>query len=205
MRDLELQARMQKSRSRAQQGRAPTPAKESPNKQVWFNLDEEPGSEPTLPTGMTLFLSGGEAIKQYTTPTPATMVPIDTQQPDHEERPQWSSTPPPKERGPKSCHPLTNPDQGQRGQIWWANPTHGSTQKCWRSPTDTGGKLWCPVAGWQCPFTSYMRASVNPIIGRQQHSDYLRPNRKQQDGGPLHLQSPDFASQTTCLPLLPPT
>ena len=83
----------QKSRSRAWQGRTPTPAIESPRKQVQFDINEEVGGELTLPTGMTLFLSGGEAVKWCTALTPTTMGPIDTLQPDHELGPQWSSIP----------------------------------------------------------------------------------------------------------------
>ena len=93
MRDMKLQAKTWKSRSRAQQGRAHALANESPKKQVQFNINEEFGSEHTLPTGMTLFLSGGEAFKWCNALAPTPMGPIDTLQPDHEEGPQWSSTP----------------------------------------------------------------------------------------------------------------
>ena len=80
--DLKLQARIQESRSRAWQ--TPTWLKKTPRRQVKFNLNEELGGEPTLPTGVTLFLSGGEGVEQYTTLT---------LWPDHEEGPQWSSIP----------------------------------------------------------------------------------------------------------------
>ena len=63
-----------------------------PKKQVRFNLNEELSSEPALPTGMTLFSSGGEAFEWYTIPTP-TAGPVDTPWLDHEEDPQWNSTP----------------------------------------------------------------------------------------------------------------
>ena len=58
MRDLKLQARIQKSRSQVQQGRAPTLAEGSPKKQVQFDLNKELGSKPTLPKGVTVFLLG---------------------------------------------------------------------------------------------------------------------------------------------------
>ena len=42
---------------------APTPVEEKSKRQVWFNVDDELGSEPTLPQGMTLFLAKGETVK----------------------------------------------------------------------------------------------------------------------------------------------
>ena len=75
-----------------QQSRAPFLAEECPKKQVRFNLNEELGGEPTLPGGVTLFLSGGEAVEWYTIPTPTTTWPTNTSQPDHEDGPQQSST-----------------------------------------------------------------------------------------------------------------
>ena len=56
-------------------------------RQVRFKISEELDSEPTLPKVVTLFLSGGEAIKWYTTLTPTTMGLIDTPQPNCEEGP----------------------------------------------------------------------------------------------------------------------
>ena len=42
------------------------------------------GSEPTLPTGVTVCLSGGETIEQYTALTSTTTGPIGTLQSNHE-------------------------------------------------------------------------------------------------------------------------
>ena len=46
-----------------------------------------------MPTGIPVFLSGGEAVKQHTAPTSTKMGPVDAPWPDHEEGPQQSSTP----------------------------------------------------------------------------------------------------------------
>ena len=61
---------------------------------------------------MTLFLSGGEAIEQYTTPTPTMMGPINIPQPDMRRAPK-TLPPPLEEPGPKSGHPLTNPSKNR--------------------------------------------------------------------------------------------
>ena len=112
--------------------------------------------------------------------------------------------------GPRSGHPLANPSQHQRDLIQWATPTGRSMWKCWISSNDIGATPWCPVARWQCSLTSYLRASVNPkpfawFIGRHWHSSYPMLNRKQQEGGPLNPQFPDFTSKTTWFLQLPPT
>ena len=172
MRDLKLQARNQRSRSRAWQGRVPM-VKESPKTQAQFDLNKELGSEPTMPQAW-LFLSGGEAIKQYTAPTPAVMEPSNTPWPDHEEGP--SEVPPPlEEPGPKSGHPLTNPSQGQMDQIWWAITSVGSMQKCWRCSTGSGGKLWFSVARWHVHscLTWELQQIQNPLPGSLAGSDIL--------------------------------
>ena len=69
------------------------PVKESPKKQVQFDLNEELGGKPTMSTGMTLFLSEGEAIKQHTAPISTKTGPVDALWSDHEEGPQQSFTP----------------------------------------------------------------------------------------------------------------
>ena len=93
MQDLKLQTRTQEFRSRVWQGRAPALADENPKKEPRFNINKVLGGEPTFPTCVTLYLSGGETIEWYTDLTPTTTWPIDTLWPDHEEGPQWSSTP----------------------------------------------------------------------------------------------------------------
>ena len=168
-------------------------------KLVWFDINEELSGEPTLPTGMTLFLSG-EVIEQYTAPTPITSRTIGSPQPDHEEDPQRNSTPF-GGLGPKSSYPLTNLHWGQRDWIQWATLTDGFRQKCWRPPTDTGGKPWCQLDRGQCSLMFYMKTSVNlnpfnMLNGRQQPLGYHWHNKKPLAGGMPHLPYKGFVHRT---------
>ena len=206
MRDLKLQGRTWRSRSRAQQGRAPTLIKESPKKQVQFDFNEELGGKPTLPTGMTLFLSGGGAVEQYTTPTPAKMEPVNAPWPDYEEGPQWSPT----------------PTRGSRPKVWssisppWSKPERPDlvSPHRWihvellKIPHRYWWRTLMPC-GQMTMFTHILCENFSPsyglLAGGSLLAGYLWPNTKLQVGGLLHLQSPDFGLNNTCLPLLPPT
>ena len=77
MKNLNLQPRPHKSRGRAQQDDAPTPAEEKPKKQVRFDVEGELGDDPTLPQGLTLFLAEVMAKEQEDAPSPSTPVPED--------------------------------------------------------------------------------------------------------------------------------
>ena len=182
---------------------------ESPKKQVTFNLDEELGSEPTLPTGITLFLSEGEAVKQYTIPTPTTTGSVDTLQPDCGEVPQWSSTPTGGARPKVQSTAIQLPSR-QEGLGSVSHPTGGSRRKCWRSlhtlvenhdaqqqdDNVLSHPTWEPQ--WvQSPLLSLLAGCSIPVT--------LGPKGKLQDGGPLYLLLPGFTSKTTCLSPLPPT
>ena len=123
--------------------------------------------------------------------------------------PQWSSTPTRGAR-PKVQSSVAQSWLRPEGPDQMSHPCRWINAEILKTPTYPGGKPWCLVARVQCSLASYTRASMNTkpftwLIGRQWHSGYPRPNRKQQDGGPLHSQSPGFALETTCLPLLPLT
>ena len=210
MQDLKLQARASESRNRAQQSRTPALAEEKPKKQVTFNIDKELGGEPTLPTGMTLFLSGGEPLNDILL-SPLLQQGLFVHCGLTTKKTPNEVPPPLDEPGLKSQpgHPLPDPHWGQMDQIQWVTPRGGSMPRCWGFSMSPGGRPQLPMAGWWCSPTSYMRAStnLNPfgwLIGRQWHSIYPRPSRKQQDSGPLHSQSLGFTSETTCLYLHPP-
>ena len=57
MENLCLQPRSWESRSRTWWCDVSPYAEEKLRKQVWFEVDEELGNEPNLPTNMTLFLA----------------------------------------------------------------------------------------------------------------------------------------------------
>ena len=90
MRDLKLQTRTQESQSRMQQSRPPTPV-ELKQKKVRFNINDELGSEPTLPPGVTPFLAKEETIEQPNAPTSTIRGPMSISQPIPREGSQWSS------------------------------------------------------------------------------------------------------------------
>ena len=59
-----------------------------------------------------------------------------------------------------------------------------------------------PDAQWQEDnVLSHPMKPFSWLVSWQQCSSYPRPIMKQQDGGPLHSQSPGFTLETTCLPL----
>ena len=91
--------------------------------------------------------------------------------------------PPPQGPDPKSGHPLTNPSQGQRDQIWWATPAGGFHTEMLKTP-QVLVENWCPVTRWQCLLASYTKLSANLkpftlLIGRLWSYGYLWPNKKQ--------------------------
>ena len=118
MRGLKLQSRTQGSRSRTQQSRALTPAEEKPKKQVRFSIDDELGSEPMLPSSVTLFLAEGETVEHSDALISTTTEPRDSPQPTLREGLQWSSTPTVGPRPKVPAWPSTaDPDIGQRNQV----------------------------------------------------------------------------------------
>ena len=58
--------------------------KESVMKQVRFNLDEDLGDDPSLPTDLTTFLEGGTAKEWDNAPSPSVPLTMDPSQPPHD-------------------------------------------------------------------------------------------------------------------------
>ena len=85
--NLKLQDRTRRFRSRAWQGRAPTPSKKAPRSRSNSTLMKSWEANPPCPLAWH-FSCPWERPSSDITPTPAKMGPVDTLQPDHEEGPQ---------------------------------------------------------------------------------------------------------------------
>ena len=194
MQALKLQAKTWESRSRAQQSSAPPLAEENPKRQVRFNLDEELGGEPILPTSMTLFCLGKKLLSNILTLHCGLTM---KKAPNKGTRPKvWSSAIWSLLR-PERPDPVSHPHRWIQADMlkipyipWWKTLMSsgertmfsGILHESLSKPEALCLACWQAVAFW-LPWS----------------------NRKQQDSGPLHLQSLVFTSKTTCLPLLPLT
>ena len=158
---------------------------------------------------MTLFLSGGEAVKQRTAPTPARMGPVDTLWPDHEEGPIHSSTPTAGAR-PKVQLSTSQPWSMPEGPDPVSHPHRWIHVEMLKISHRYQWKTLMPC-GQMMMFAHilYEHFSKHEALawlgGRPQPSSYLWLNMKLQGGGSLHQQFPDFSLSNTCLPLCPPT
>ena len=112
-----------------------------------------------MPTGVTLFLSGGETIKQYTTLTPTTTGPIDSPQPDHEEGPQRSSSPTRGAR-PKVWSSANQPWPRQEGPDLVIHPCRWIHAERPKIPHRPWWKTLMPC-GWMTMFSCILGKSLN--------------------------------------------
>ena len=97
--DLHLHPQPRKSQSRVWRGYAhmhtaghlpplqkpmnECPPRKQKKKQVWFDVDEDLGHNPTLPTDLTTFLLGDTAKEWDNIPSPSPPLPMDPPQPPH--------------------------------------------------------------------------------------------------------------------------
>ena len=83
MENLELQTKSQESKDRAWQHDASLQKGEKPRKQVQFEVDEELGDEPDLPSDLAHFLAEGTAHEQRNTPSSNARTPTPTNSSQH--------------------------------------------------------------------------------------------------------------------------
>ena len=107
MGNLNLQPKPQESKSRTQEHDASLQKEEKPRKQVRFEVDEELGNEPDLPSDLILFLAEGTAPKQVMLPVHLPSCPLP---------PKAPSAPMSQQEGSSlkfwQQHPLVNPGKG---------------------------------------------------------------------------------------------
>ena len=179
--------------------RTPTPAEEKPKKQVTFIIDKEQGSEPHIAHRcdcLPIWGRGHQVIyhsnpyynRTWVVHCSLTMKKIPNRVPPPPEEPSptvpaWPSTTQCwlRARGTRSNEPPSevDPCRNVEDPLY---PLVENPDAQWQDDDVLSCPTWEPQWTWR-PSAWF--------IGRQWHSGYPRPNKKQQDVGPLCLQSPE--------------
>ena len=134
---------------------------------------------------MALFLSGGEAIEQYTILTPTTTGPIDMLQPDHEEGPQWSSSPTGGAK-PKVWSSATQPQSRPEGPDLVSHPHMWIHVEMLKIPHIPWGKSLMP-SGKRTMFSCILHKSLSELkslhLAHWQAAVLWLPQAQQEAGG----------------------